>query len=160
MGFRRSVFLIVVLAPFLGAMVCAQPDERGADGLRHSAVLVIESESGRHAFSVELADDQDEVERGLMFRTELAADAGMLFDFGESMIVSMWMKNTLIPLDIAFIDEAGVIRRIAKNASPRSLENISSEEPVLAALEVNGGVFDRLEVKVGDRVRHPIFSEN
>ena len=91
-------------------------------------------------------------------RTELAENAGMLFDFEETQPVSMWMKNTLIPLDIAFIDKDGVIRRIAAETTPRSLESISSGAPVIAVLEVNGGVFERLGVEEGDRVRHPMFN--
>jgi len=81
----------------------------------------------------------------------------MLFDFERDQPVSMWMKNTLIPLDMAFIAKDGVIKRIAENTTPRSLESIPSGEPVVAVLEVNGGTFARLGVRSGDTVRHPMF---
>ena len=90
----------------------------------------------------------------------MAPDAGMLFDFGEPQPLAMWMKNTLIPLDLAFIDKDGVIRRITANATPRSLESLPSGSPVIAVLEVNGGVFEKLGIKAGDKVRHKMFSKD
>ena len=135
---------------------CAQLE---APGDISPDVAVIESDGAEHRFRVEIADEPEEITTGLMYRTELAEDAGMLFDFKRPQVVSMWMKNTLISLDMAFIDETGVITRIAENTTPRSLESIPSGGPVLAVLEVNGGTFARLGVETGDRVRHPIFNK-
>lgn len=146
--FSRLLLIFV----FLTETACAQ-------GLSQD-VAVIESDSGKHRFKVEIADDIEEVQIGLMFRTELAENAGMLFDFKAMQPISMWMKNTYIPLDMAFIDDEGVIVRIAENTTPRSLEEITSGEPVIAVLEVNGGIFDRLGIEPGDRVRHPIFERD
>ena len=151
----RILSFLKVAAALLFAGACA---ENGVLARANAEdVLVVVSDTGEHRFVVELADDDEERRVGLMHRTELAENAGMLFDFEETQPVSMWMKNTLISLDMAFIDKDGVIRRIAAETTPRSLESISSGVPVIAVLEVNGGLFERLGVEEGDRVRHPMF---
>ena len=158
MSVPRRVFSAVFIAAALLTAACAQGELR-QNGRGAENAVIIETDEGERRFTVELADDPEERRVGLMHRTDLAEDAGMLFDFGdEPQIQSMWMKNTLIPLDIAFIDEEGVIRRIAADATPRSLESIPSGAPVIAVLEVNGGAFARLGIEEGDRVRHPMFS--
>ncbi|MFQ5562858.1 MAG: DUF192 domain-containing protein [Parvularculaceae bacterium] len=140
------------------AYACAPGDGPG-DAADATDNLVIVSETGEHRFRIEIADTDESRRLGLMYRTELAADAGMLFIYDEPRPISMWMKNTLIPLDMAFIDGDGVIRRIAADTTPRSLESISSGAPAVAVLEVNAGTFARLGVKPGDRVRHSRFSK-
>ena len=110
-----------------------------------------------HVFSVELARTDAEREYGLMNRPSMAADHGMLFDFGKDEPIYMWMKDTLIPLDMIFIDRSGKIVGIAARAVPESTEIIPSPGPIRAVLEVNGGVADRLGLKIGDRVEHPMF---
>ncbi len=112
----------------------------------------------RHAFSVELATTPEQLTQGLMYRRTMAADAGMLFDFGMDRPVSMWMRNTLIPLDMLFITRDGTIVGIRERAVPGSLEVISSPQPVRGVLELNGGTAHRLDLGVGDRVVHPIFA--
>ncbi len=104
-----------------------------------------------------MAVTPQERSRGLMERRELAADAGMLFDYGNERFVSFWMKNTLIPLDMLFIKSDGRIARIAERTTPLSLVAVPSGEAVRAVLEVNGGTADRLGIAPGDRVVHPIF---
>lgn len=139
----------------LGA-ACAGPT--GASD--RSDRVIIETAQGDRVFKVEIADDDEERRIGLMYRTTMPEDAGMLFDFGPAEeIRSMWMKNTLIPLDMAFIAADGRIVRIAENTLPRSLASIGSGEPALAVLEVNGGRFSALGVKTGDYVRHPLFEK-
>ena len=91
-------------------------------------------------FTVEIADTEELRSRGLMFRQRLPEDRGMLFDFGEPRPVSMWMKNTYISLDMLFIREDGTIAYIAENTVPKSLDTIGVSEPVLAVLELAGGV--------------------
>lgn len=159
MAFLRHL-LIAVFCGVAALLVsaCAQGDLNPAAQNSSENVVIIVAASGEHRFNVELADEPEERRVGLMYRTELEEDAGMLFDFGEPQQISMWMKNTLIPLDMAFIDEQGVIRRIAANTTPRSLESIPSGAAVISVLEVNGGAFERLGVKEGDRVKHPIFA--
>lgn len=120
--------------------------------------LQVESADGvRHGFTVELAATGDQLAQGLMYRQKMAADAGMLFDFGAPRPVSMWMKNTLIPLDMLFIAADGKVLGIAQRAVPHSQALIESPGPVKAVLELNGGTASRLGLKVGDRVVHPIF---
>ncbi len=120
--------------------------------------LVIKTQSGaRHGFTVEVARTDAEKSQGLMFRRELAADAGMLFDWPERPVAKMWMKNTLIPLDMLFIDASGRIVHIAARTVPHSLEIVTAGRRVRAVLELRGGSADRLDIAVGDRVEHPIF---
>ena len=113
---------------------------------------------GQHRFEVELADTPASQETGLMFRQSLAEKRGMLFVFPQSQISAMWMKNTLIPLDMLFIDERGKIVRIAKNAVPHSRDIISSDGPVKAVLELAGGICDKSGIQPGDMVTHAVFA--
>jgi uncharacterized membrane protein (UPF0127 family) len=122
-----------------------------------SAELTIVSAAGPHKFGVEIATTPAQMEQGLMFRRSLAPDAGMLFDFGRPTMAMMWMKNTLIPLDMLFVDEHGRIVNIHQRAVPGSLETIGAAAPVRAVIELNGGTAARLAIKPGDRVIYPIF---
>ncbi|VAV99575.1 hypothetical protein MNBD_ALPHA06-1341 [hydrothermal vent metagenome] len=116
---------------------------------------------------IEFADEPDERERGLMFRTKMADDSGMLFDFESKRVVNMWMNNTLIALDMLFLDEHGKIITISRNAKPggqdltlaqqNALPRISSYVPVMAVLEINAGLSRKWELKRGDIVQHPMF---
>lgn len=116
--------------------------------------LTIESAGGKqHTFTVELALDDAQREQGLMLRRDMAPDSGMLFDFGLSRDVSMWMHNTLIPLDMLFIDGNGTITHIHENAEPQSDAIISSRGPIKYVLELNGGRSKALGIKAGDIVR-------
>ena len=110
-----------------------------------------------HSFQVELADDNERRRTGLMHRTELAEDAGMLFDFERVQPVTMWMKNTPLSLDMLFIGETGRIQHIAKDTEPFSLKQIPSGRPARAVLEVLAGTSKRLDIAVGDQVLHPVF---
>lgn len=112
-----------------------------------------------HIFKVEAAVTPETRALGLMFRREMAADSGMLFDFGQNQPVSMWMKNTLIPLDMLFIDAEGRVVNIAERTVPGSLAGIASNGPVRFVLEVNGGTAARLGLKPGDRVHHPLIAK-
>ena len=120
--------------------------------------LEIASKTGVHVFSVELADNDADRAKGLMFRKELPEGQGMLFDFHREQEVSFWMENTYIPLDMIFIRGDGRILRIAENTEPLSTKLIPSGGPVLAVLEVVGGTAGKLGIAPGDRVAHPIFS--
>lgn len=121
--------------------------------------LIIKTQSGaEHAFYIEVARTPDEQEKGLMFRKTLPADAGMLFYFGHDRFIEMWMRNTLISLDMLFISREGTIVKIAKNAVPHSLDRITSGKPIIAVLELNGGTSDRLSLTEGDKVQYaPLF---
>ncbi|MFL5232396.1 MAG: DUF192 domain-containing protein, partial [Microvirga sp.] len=95
--------------------------------------------------------------RGLMFRHRLPEDRAMLFDFIDPKPVSMWMKNTYIPLDMLFVAGDGRVVHIAANTKPQSLDVITAGRPVKAVIEVAGGTAARLGIKPGDLVRHPLF---
>ena len=92
-----------------------------------------------------------------MFRRTLAPDAGMLFDFEREQMVSMWMKNTYLSLDMLFVRADGIIHRIEASTEPLSERSISSGAPVRAVLELNAGTAARLGLRPGDRLIHPLF---
>ena len=115
------------------------------------------AQSAEIKFDVELALNDAERARGLMFRDKLGPYDGMLFDFYQDAPVSFWMKNTLIPLDMVFIAGDGTVKHVHANAVPLSTDPIPSEFPVRAVLEINGGSAKLLGIKPGDKVKHPIF---
>jgi uncharacterized protein len=95
-----------------------------------------------------------------MYRTSLARNTGMLFPYPEARELSMWMKNTYIPLDMIFIRADGTIHRIEAMTEPLSERVIASRGAVTAVLEIAGGAAARLGLKAGDKVRHPHFAAN
>ncbi len=101
---------------------------------------------------VEIAQDEASLQKGLMFREDLPENVGMLFVFPFQRILSFWMRNTFIPLDIAFINENGIIVDIQKMAPLDETKNYISQAPALYALEVNEGWCKKNNVKVGDKV--------
>ena len=112
---------------------------------------------GSRTFAIEIADDPDEQSRGLMFRPALPADAGMLFIFEPPRPANFWMRNTMIALDMIFIDDTGRIESIAERADPYSERVSSSQGDVRAVLEINGGLAHALGIGPGDQVIHPAF---
>ena len=144
---------------FAVALVCAPwagfvPAEAAGE-----ATIEIISKSGVHPFSVELATNDAERERGLMDRKELPEGRGMLFDFEHEGPVAFWMHNTYIPLDMIFIRADGRILRIAESAEPLSDRLIPSGGPVRAVLEVIGGTARKLGIAPGDRVAGAMFKK-
>jgi len=119
--------------------------------------LEIATKTGVHIFSVEMATTSDEKEKGLMYRKELADGKGMLFDFSPEQQISMWMKNTYIPLDMIFIRADGRVLRIAENTEPESTRIISSGGLARGVLEVPAGTAQKYGIAPGDRVSHPLF---
>lgn len=115
----------------------------------------LETASGRHRITVETAETPQARETGLMFRPSMPADQGMLFDFDQTRPVTMWMKNTYIPLDMLFMNEAGRVVAIKRDAQPQSLDLIPSGGPVRYVLELNAGAAARYGVAAGDRLLHP-----
>lgn len=141
-----------------GAGLLAAPLAARATGAGVNRLEIISRSGRKHTFEVEIANTPETRSRGLMFRRSLPADGGMLFDFAANETdVSMWMKNTYIPLDMLFIRANGTIRHIAENTTPFSEATISSRGPVKAVLEVAGGTCQRLGITAGDRVVHSFF---
>lgn len=150
-----SLCLVSLLIAF-GSSLLTQAD--GQDLTFPKSRLTIETADNRFEFQVELALTPQQRARGLMFRTDLPESGGMLFDFETPRPVTMWMRNTYIPLDMLFIDDDGRITRIAADARPLSDRTISSGGPVRAVLELRGGLAEELGIRPGDRVLHPLFS--
>ena len=142
-----SLFLLIAVVPCFGEELATF----------QKSTLVIDTSTGPHRFSVEMAETPQEQEQGLMFRRSLPADAGMLFDFGTTQPAAFWMKNTLIPLDMVFIAADGRVADIHERAVPLSEATIYSKVPVRAVLELNGGTVSRLGIHLGDVLHHPIF---
>lgn len=114
--------------------------------------------AGSTTWAIELADDPDSRQTGLMNRRSMAKKTGMLFRFDRTEEIAMWMKNTFIPLDMVFMNEAGTITHIHYDAVPESLDIISSNGPVRYVLEINAGEAKAHSLKVGSSMQHPWFA--
>ncbi len=148
-GFCRFFLIMLIFSLLPVSQPVATPLE----------LLAIERADGETVhYRVEIADEAESRSAGLMHRDDLPAGNGMLFDYREPRSVQMWMKNTHIPLDMLFIDAGGYIVHIVEHTRPLSREIIDSTQPVRAVLEVNAGSSARHGLRVGDRVRHRIFS--
>lgn len=126
---------------------------------REDAVF-IRGDWGTARFAVEIADDPQEQAQGLMHREVLAKSAGMLFVYDQPQRASFWMRNTLIPLDMLFVDARGVVQHIHHDAVPLDETPIPGGENVAAVLEINGGLARRMGIVVGSEMRHPSFVQN
>jgi len=122
-------------------------------------VATIIGDFGQARFSVEIADDVQERAQGLMFVEQMPTLAGMLFIYDKPGPASFWMRNTLIPLDMLFLDETGIITRLHENAIPGDETAIPGGDAVLAVLEINGGMAERLGIAEGDAIQHPSFGD-
>ena len=147
-----SPLLAVLIIAFAGG--CAFAAGGPQTGLPVETIIV-DTKAGPHAFTVEVAADEQSRETGLMFRKTMAPDAGMLFDFHEPQEVSFWMENTILPLDMLFVRADGTIARVKENATPYSRESIPSGEPVQLVIELNAGRAAALGIKEGGHVRAP-----
>ena len=145
---RFVIFGLLLLSPVLaGAAPHRLPVEK----------VVIETRHGARAFTLEIAADDASRETGLMHRTKLARDGGMLFDFGKPVMTAFWMKDTPLPLDMLFVRADGTISTVAARAVPFSTAEIVSAEPIRAVIEITGGLAQTLGIASGDRVRAAIF---
>ena len=155
---RRLVLAAALFAPLVAPPTVRAQDITGPQPELPKEKLVIVTKDGkRHEFQVEIARTPQEQEVGEMFRKSVPEDGGMLFDWGAVQESNMWMRNTLVPLDMLFIGPDGTIRAIAEDAVPRSLAIIQSGAGVRATLEVAGGTAKRLGIVVGDKVLSPVF---
>jgi uncharacterized protein len=150
MMFARALLVVFWLLP-AGALA----QDTGAVQFRKDRVEVV-SASGRHPFTVELAITPEEQAAGLMERPYLAPDAGMLFLFNPPRAVNMWMKNTLIPLDMLFINDECALVALEENTKPHSEALIAPKrDDIAAVLELPGGTAQRLQIGVGSLVERP-----
>ena len=147
-----SLALLLALAGAVGTRAQAQ-------SLPNEPLSIVTAAGTKLKFQVEIARSFEEKARGLMYRDALAANAGMLFVYPKELRQAMWMKNTMIPLDMLFIRRDGRISHIHERAVPQSLDTITSHGRVLAVLELRGGTAARLGITKGDRVWHKAFHE-
>ena len=132
----------------------AQPE------LQKQALTIVSRGGARHVFSVELARTPREQQVGLMFRTHIADDGGMLFIWPYPQQSEMWMENCPVPEDMLFVDAAGTVHSIAENTVAESLAHISSGGVVKATIELQGGLTARLGIRVGDRIENKAFEQS
>lgn len=147
----------LVLVVFVLAAAGAQP-ATAQQTFAASTMAIETAGAAKFRFKIELAETQAQQAQGLMFRRQMAPDAGMLFIYPKPQVAAFWMKNTFIPLDMLFIAADGRIVHIHPNATPQSEATITTPQPVKAVLEINGGLAARLGVRVGDIARHAAFN--
>ena len=155
---RRTLLALVAAAPFAGlpAAYAQTAEPKGPQPvLAKQKLTIVTQGSAKHVFDVEMASTPAEQITGLMFRTAVPADGGMLFVWPKPIVSRMWMKNTLVPLDMVFIAADGRIDSILTNTVPHSLRVLSSHGKVIATLELAGGTTARLGIRVGDKVALP-----
>ncbi|MDQ2092694.1 DUF192 domain-containing protein [Rhodalgimonas zhirmunskyi] len=141
-----------------GALAIWPGPSQAAPECREDAVY-LRGDWGSARFSVEIADSVGERARGLMHRESLPRSAGMLFVYHQSTAVAFWMKNTLIPLDLLFIDARGVVQKVHARAVPHDLTQIPASD-VKAVLEINGGLAKAMGIGVGSEMLHPSFGRD
>ncbi|RWX75633.1 DUF192 domain-containing protein [Neorhizobium lilium] len=148
----RNSFSILIKGAFAALFMCLAGAVWAQQATFSRQDLEIKSGDKTHKFTVELALDDEQRMQGLMFRKEMAPDAGMLFDFGDTRRVQMWMENTILPLDMVFIEKDGTISSVHADAVPYSRDIIDSKTPVHFVLELNAGRAKALGIKPGDKV--------
>jgi uncharacterized protein len=154
--FLSNLFTAAVILNFLPLYSSAKADPAFQPDLERLEIVTA-AIPHNHVFQVKPARTPEQMARGLMFRPFLPEDEGMLFDFGAEDVLTMWMKNTLVPLDMIFVSHDGHIVSIRRNAVPMSEEYIQSDRPAIAVIEVKAGTAEKIRISVGDVVRHPMF---
>ena len=122
--------------------------------------VLLRGDWGQARFSVEIADDPAELSQGLMHREKLATSAGMLFLYEKPGSLTFWMRNTLIELDMVFIDPQGVVAHVHHRAQPLDETPIAGGDGLQAVLEINGGLAERMGIVSGSEIKHPFFGKN
>ncbi len=149
--------LSVRRAPTLALLLSLAAAGASAGAPCDPGTITILTGEGKARFAVEIADEPAEQARGLMFRPHLDDDAGMLFVYEKPRRARFWMKNTMIPLDMIFIDDTGRVESIAVRRDTYSERGSASEGPVRAVLEINAGLSEELGIDPGDQAIHPAF---
>lgn len=151
---KRNLITALVGVVLTGLGVTAHAEECREDR------VYLRGDFGQAQFSVEIADDAAERAQGLMNRDALATSSGMLFLYDRPQQLSFWMRNTLIPLDIIFVDERGVVRHVHDRAIPLDETPITAPGANVAVLEINGGLANRMGIAPGSQLRHPFFGKD
>ncbi|MDQ2088558.1 DUF192 domain-containing protein [Marimonas arenosa] len=153
---RRIVTIGLLRACLGGVLYLTLALPGWAAGCREDTVF-LRGPWGSARFTVEIADSIGERARGLMHRESLPKSHGMLFIYPRPSVVSFWMKNTLIPLDMVFLDPRGVVRHVHHMAVPGDRTPIPGGKDILVVLEINGGLARALGISPGSEMRHPAF---
>lgn len=155
-GLIRQFFAAFAMLGVLAFSSCASAQTpQNPEGPTDPLTIVASGKS--HPFKVELADTPKKSEMGLMYRTSMPKDHGMIFDFRPEREVTMWMKNCVFAQDMLFLDGDGTVLAIAENARPGSERLIGPGFPVSSVLELNAGIVKELGIKPGDKVKHKLF---
>jgi uncharacterized membrane protein (UPF0127 family) len=154
-GLARAVGLVLALAL---APHITHPARADTAAVCAPEVVHLRGDWGQARFSVDLALTAQQRSRGLMFVESMPKSYGMLFVYPRPGPVAFWMKNTLIPLDMIFLDDTGTVRHVHHNAVPGDLTPIKGGRDILAVLEINGGLAKSLGISAGSQVRHPAFA--
>ncbi|GMB82670.1 DUF192 domain-containing protein [Shinella zoogloeoides] len=157
--FSRIWGVTRLASAFMALFLCLASVAGAGEKFDTQPLTIVTKNGKSHAFTVELAVTPRQREQGLMNRREMAPDHGMLFAFGETRQVFMWMKNTYLPLDMLFIGKDGKIRSIKENARPLDESIIDSKGPIDYVLELNGGTVKRLGIRTGNRVQNALIEE-
>ncbi len=155
MGFGPEFIRILATGALCGALA----GQMHASGCAEQSVQ-LRGDWGQARFVVEVADDVVERAQGLMHRDSMPRSAGMLFVYERPQSVSFWMENTLIALDIIFVDPAGLVTKVHENARPLDRTQISGGDGVLYVLEISGGLAGVLGIGVGSEMRHPLVDQD
>lgn len=146
--------IALVLALVTSAIV-APPVARPS--FERATLTLRRSDGATFPLEVELAVTQEQKAHGLMFLRKLPEGQGMLFLWDRDTLLSMWMKDTYIPLDMGFIDRDGIIVKIVTHAAPLDVRQITAGQPARAVLEIGDGGFAQRGIKEGDRVLYRAF---
>ena len=155
-GHRAARATLLLLFPLAYSTTAPGSDARlDLETLPKERIVLETRVSGRHDYRAWRADKPDTRASGLMYVARLDDDQAMIFIYEEPQVVSMWMKNTYLPLDMLFVDARGCIVSIAEQTRPLSLKSIQSGSPVVLVVEIKGGGAAARSAKVGDRVLRP-----
>ncbi|WPE20371.1 hypothetical protein ShzoTeo12_15590 [Shinella zoogloeoides] len=157
--FSRILGVTRLASAFMALFLCLASVAGAGEKFDTQPLTIVTKNGKSHAFTVELAVTPRQREQGLMNRREMAPDHGMLFAFGETRQVFMWMKNTYLPLDMLFIGKDGKVRSIKENARPLDESIIDSKGPIDYVLELNGGTVKRLGIRTGNRVQNALMEK-
>ena len=150
-------FILSALFLSFASVALAQTSKDDVVDFGEPVPLTVVSKDSKHVFQIERAITLDQQARGMMFRESMDPDSGMLFEFDEPKIATIWMKNTPLPLDIIFVRSNGKILKIEHMAQPYKLRSASSEAIVAAVLELQGGRSKELGIMPGDIIQHEFF---
>lgn len=152
-------FLLAASVPVASYATDKKPEKSSAVTFKKDTLRIESADKKTHDFKVEIAETQEQREKGLQGRTSIPEGTGMLFLFSEDTYIEMWMKDTPLSLDMLFLDSTGKIVYIAANTKPNSTTIISARRDARGVLELAGGTTEKLGIKVGDQLVHSYFTK-